>query len=209
MIDFDTASKILKLASIWAFMIFAVAGLALAQDSNRAGVVVRLSDDEVETKCVVFEEEQITGYEALRRSGLPVLAGFDAQGGTVCQISDVGCPADNCFCQCKGGPECTYWSYWHRLDESWQYALVGATAFQVSDKDVEGWSWGPGSVSQAIEPPDLTFDDICESTLEAPSSNQDSEISAPINWLQYVFFGAILGLLAVSLIVVKIRGRNQ
>ncbi len=209
MISSYSVVKVLKLASIWALLILIGQGQVLAQDPNRVAVVVRMSDDQVVTQCVAFEEEQISGYDALRRSDLPVLAGFDAQGGTICQISDQGCPAEDCFCQCKGGPECIYWSYWHQQDESWQYAQVGATAYKVNDKDVEGWSWGPGTVAKAIEPPGVTFDEVCDSTVAVLNVSQDTEENAQNNWLQYVLFTVVLGFLAASLIYRRIRGGSQ
>lgn len=183
-------------------------GLLQAQESNRVAVVVRLGDDEEAARCVAFDEDHISGYDALRRSGFAVVAGFDAQGGTVCQIDGVGCPADDCFCQCKGGSECIYWSYWHQVNESWDYANLGATTYKVSDKQVEGWSWGPGTVSQAIEPPEVTFEEVCDSP-DSNASIAPSEKGANSgNWLQYILFGAILGLFALALVFSQIRSNR-
>lgn len=182
--------------------------LSQAQDSNHVAVVVRLDEEEVVTQCVAFDEEQISGYDALRRSGLSVVAGFDAQGGTMCQIDGVGCPADNCFCQCKGGQDCIYWSYWHQVGDSWEYARVGATTYKVSDKDVEGWSWGPGTISQANEPPKVTFEAVCDSPESSEAAVPTEEGASSDFWLQYVLFGGILGLFALALVFNQIR-RNR
>ncbi len=179
-----------------------------AQDPNHVAVVVRFDEETVISKCVAFDEEQISGYDALRRSGLSVIAGFDAQGGTMCQIDGVGCPADNCFCRCKGGQDCIYWSYWHQVGDSWEYARVGATTYRVGDKQVEGWSWGPGTISQAVEPPKVTFEEVCDSLERGEVAAPTEESTLPGGWLQYALFGGILGLFALALVYSQIRRDN-
>ena len=179
--------------------------LAQAQDPNRAVVVVRLNDSEVATMCVAFSEDQISGYEALQRSGLQIAADFDARGGTVCQIGGVGCPADDCFCQCQGGPDCVYWSYWHQNENSWEYAKLGASAYKVSDKSIEGWSWGPGSISQAKEPPQVSFDEVCDSRASVVNLPESGIGGITGSWPQFVLFGAVLGIFALALVYSQIR----
>lgn len=131
-----------------------------AQVENRAGLVVRFDDGQVETRCISFGEEQISGYELLQRAALELEGEEAGAGVTVCRIEDVGCPASNCFCQCQGDP-CQYWSYWHLQDGEWRYSVAGASIYEVGHGDVEGWSWGPGSVSDAVAPPVIDFDEIC------------------------------------------------
>lgn len=147
----------------------ALLGLALllgnasgrAADDNRVALVVSLGDGETTTRCVSFPEESISGYEALQRSGLAFETEVQAGGAAVCSIEGRGCPADNCFCSCPGGTDCLYWSYWHQIDGEWVYSVAGAGLYRVSDGAVEGWVWGPGSVSQAPPPPDVSFADVC------------------------------------------------
>ena len=179
--------------------------LVRAQDPNRVAVIVRLDDNEVATQCVAFSEDQISGYEALQRSGLQIAADFDARGGTVCQIDDVGCPADDCFCQCQGGPDCVYWSYWHQNDSSWEYARLGASTYKVSDKSIEGWSWGPGSLSQAKEPPLVSFDELCDSPAADVSLSESGMNGITGSWLQFALFGVVLGMFALALVYRQIR----
>lgn len=133
-----------------------------AQDQNQAALVVRFGDGNVEKRCVEFDESQISGYELLTRSGLPVELDAQGLGALVCRIGDVGCPADDCLCQCSGGGECRYWSYWQRAGGGWQYSQIGASNRMLGDGEIDGWSWGPGNVNEAIAPPDLTFDDVCQ-----------------------------------------------
>lgn len=150
-------------------LMVALLGLALllssassrAAGDNRVALVVSLGDGETATRCVSFPEESITGYEALQRSGLAFETEVQAGGAAVCSIEGRGCPADNCFCSCPGGTDCLYWSYWHQIDGEWIYSVAGAGLYRVSDGAVEGWVWGPGSVSQAPPPPDVSFADVC------------------------------------------------
>jgi hypothetical protein len=103
-----------------ALLLVAAAGVRppiRADEPNQAGLVAQLSSGEVVTRCIAFEEDEISGAELLTRSGLEVVidpASF--MGVTVCRIEGVGCdhPAEPCFCQCMGGGTCTYWNYYFR-----------------------------------------------------------------------------------------------
>lgn len=136
---------------------------------NRAALVLRLGEERVESRCVSFAEESISGYELLRRSGLDLEVQEVGMGVKLCRVDDVGCPAGNCFCECRGEP-CTYWSYWHWNEGEWQYSVAGASSYAVSDGALEGWSWGPGTPSEAIAPPQLSFDDVCNAPAVAPTA---------------------------------------
>jgi len=133
-----------------------------AQDGNRVGIVVDFGE-ETTTACVAFAEPEISGYEALVRSGLALEVNQQAGGAAVCRIEATGCAADDCFCACQG-QDCVYWAYWHQVDGAWQYAVIGASQSRVGNGDVDGWVWGPGSVTEAPPPPDVSFDDICGAT---------------------------------------------
>jgi hypothetical protein len=113
---------------------------------QRAGLVVDFGEGNFITRCVTFSEPEISGYEALTRSGLDIAA----SGGAVCSIAETGCPADDCFCAIPD-----YWSYWHFLEGTWQYSGSGAQGYTVGDGDIEGWSW------EGEPPPTLSFDQIC------------------------------------------------
>lgn len=133
---------------------------AQSESENQAALVIRSGDEQVDTYCVAFSEPEVSGYELLQRAGRDTVISDAGLGITVCRLDEVGCPAGNCFCQCKGDP-CVYWSYWHQQDGEWQYAVVGASTYMVQPGAIEGWSWGPGSVTEAIAPPSLTFADVC------------------------------------------------
>jgi hypothetical protein len=150
------AILIVALATLWSMP----PGMR-AQSGNQAALVIRHGQNDVRTACVKFDEPRISGYELLQKSGFDLQIGVQGLGSLVCSINDTGCPASDCLCQCKGGGECIYWSYWHRLDDSWQYSQGGASLYMVAPGEVEGWSWGPGAVNQAVPPPDISFDEVC------------------------------------------------
>lgn len=141
-----------------------------AQDANQAALVVRFGDGNVQTRCVSFDEPQISGYDLLLRSGLDVTADVQGAGALVCAIDGAGCPASNCLCQCQGGGDCIYWSYWLQNGGQWQYSQGGASMVQVQPGAVQGWSWGPGAVNEAIAPPPTAFEDVCQAPVTATSA---------------------------------------
>lgn len=192
-----TFRKLFPIILIGLVLAYLVPQLA-AQEPNRAALVVRLEDGSVQTSCVEFPEAQITGYELLQRSGLDVTVDVQGMGALVCNIEGSGCPANDCLCQCRGGGECQYWSYWHQLDGEWLYSRAGAMAYPVLDGAVEGWSWGPGAVADAVTPPDTTFASVCQA---APGQTSGTAVLAAdkgvgedtaVAWLPYLLFTFIL-----------------
>jgi len=142
-----------------------------AQGPNQVALIVQYADGSISTHCVSFETAQITGLEALQQTGLDVVYEGGALGARVCKIGPVGCdlPGD-CFCLCKG-TECLYWSYWHLVEGTWQYAIVGAASYQVQPGGVEGWSWGIGTPNRAPQPPLISFEEVCPtSSAAAPTA---------------------------------------
>ncbi len=111
-------------------------GQGQGQGTNQVGVVIRFGDGSLVTRCVAFSEPQISGYEALSRTGLNIVAAFDSgQGAAVCGIENTGCPVESCLtCDIPN-----YWSYWHLSDGSWSYSPLGSSNYFVHHHDVEGW----------------------------------------------------------------------
>jgi hypothetical protein len=115
------------------------------QTANHAGLVIVFPKGRVETRCIEFTGDSITGTELLQQSGLPIVfAGFGGLGGGVCRIDDVGCsdPGD-CFCQCQGA-NCAYWSYFALDGGAWRYLSLGPAQHHVHDGDEDAWVWGNG-----------------------------------------------------------------
>ncbi|MDW8269952.1 MAG: hypothetical protein RMN24_12385, partial [Anaerolineae bacterium] len=75
-----------------------------AQGPNKAGLVVRFGNGNALARCVSFDEQRITGWDLLQRSGLFVIGEPDLMGMAVCKIGDPynqdGCdyPREDCFC---------------------------------------------------------------------------------------------------------------
>jgi hypothetical protein len=141
---------------------------AFGQETNRAGLVIVHGDGAAVSRCVAFESDSISGYELLTQSGLDVNVEASGMGATICRLDGEGCnsPRESCFCQCQGGAECLYWSYWQAGDDEWRYSNLGASNSRVTDGAVEGWVWGEGQAQSKMLLPDLTFADICPQTTE-------------------------------------------
>lgn len=144
---------------VWGVLAFTSSPLH-AQGPHRAGLVVQFGDGAVVTRCISFSEDEISGEELLRRSGLTVLFDYTSGlGARVCKIESEGCdvPAEDCWCRCQGMP-CQYWAYFYVSDGVWRYSGLGGSNRTVYDGDIEGWVWGDGRTT----PPLFSLDDICE-----------------------------------------------
>ncbi|MGQ9599727.1 MAG: hypothetical protein ACUVWZ_09945, partial [Anaerolineae bacterium] len=126
---------------------------AKAQGENRVGLVVQFSNGSYLSRCILFSESRISGYDVLLRSGLEL--GVSVEGGMgvfICSIGGIGCPVTNCMCDYPPN----YWSYWHLVNGEWVYSQMGASGHMINHGDVEGWSWGAGS-----PPVVIPFEQIC------------------------------------------------
>ena len=146
-------------------------GLAWAGEPNHAGLVVQFGGGQIETRCVEFTEQEITGADLLNRSGLNAIVDpSSGLGITVCRIEGQGCdyPAEACFCQCSGSGPCAYWNYFYREpgQDSWTYAPLGALRHKVTSGSIEAWLWGNGTPPPAA---DLSFDAVCPSPTPSPT----------------------------------------
>ncbi|MCB0034314.1 MAG: hypothetical protein KDE51_09855 [Anaerolineales bacterium] len=180
---------------------------------HQAGLVIDHGDGRVDTHCVAFAEEEISGAELLQRSGVPlVIGGGGGMGAAVCSLADTGCPADDCFCDCPGGADCVYWSYWLLREGEWRYAAIGANGSKVRHGDVQGWVWGPGTVTEATPPLSTSIDQICEGVVpvvdnSAAVAETNETTSFPLT--TYIGFGALLLTLGLVLVVVRRRTQQQ
>ena len=148
-------------------------GATMADEPNQAGLIIEFGDGHVETRCIPFDEEEITGADLLLTySGLDMV--IDASSGmgiTVCQLEGEGCayPSEHCFCQCMGGGECAYWNYFYREPGSseWTYSALGAVLRKVRHGSVEAWVWGNGTTPPSFEG---SFASICAAPTEEPAA---------------------------------------
>lgn len=139
-----------------------------AQTTNRAGLVLLGSDGIVQTYCVAFAENTISGVELVQRAKLPLIVQPSGNNAAVCKIGNDGCdfPAEDCFCRFGGGQRGEYWAFWQLNDAAWKYAQLGAGAARVKNGDVNGWAWGAGESGSGLQPPVRTFEQICEQETE-------------------------------------------
>lgn len=151
--------------NLWWLSIFCALAAALGMDQiqpasaqssgpNRAALVVAFGDGSVESRCVEFSTETITGLEALQAVGLSLEVDYNSVGAAVCKIGNVGCPADDCFCDSPPN----FWSYWHLVDGSWVFSQIGSGMHNLRNGDVDGWIWGVG---QSNPPPPASFEQVC------------------------------------------------
>lgn len=200
---------------------------AWADGPNQAGLVVRFADGRVVTRCLSFPEPEITGEEALRRSGLAVVLDHSsAMGAAVCKIEADGCdPArgEECFCKCQGR-DCQYWAYFEgKEDGSWFYLDVGVSGHKVRHGSMEGWAWTKGTAEEeaAVTPPRLTFAEVCapaatatvtlaeageEAVLEATPTGTQAGGAPGREVAAFVSLAALLCLAGVA-VVLRRRGK--
>jgi hypothetical protein len=150
-----------------------------AQTTNRAGLVLLGSDGNVQTYCVAFVENTISGVELVQRAKLPLIVQPSGNNAAVCKIGDDGCdfPAEDCFCRFGGGQHGEYWAFWQLRDAAWEYAQLGAGAARVKNGDVNGWAWSSGESGSGLQPPVRTFEQICEQ--ETRNEEQGTQEALP------------------------------
>jgi hypothetical protein len=125
------------------------------QAAHHAGLVIVFPNARIESRCIAFSGDTITGAELLRESGLPIVfANFGgALGAGVCRIDDVGCrDPGNCFCQCQGA-DCAFWSYFKLDGTVWRYENLGPANHRLHDGDTDAWVWGSGHAGPGDAPP--------------------------------------------------------
>jgi len=171
-----TAVGLLFIAGVLALLVASVdpAAQAMAQGSQKVGLVVKFGDGTVFTDCIDYTGPGMTGEDVLDGSGLSLVKDLSyGLGAAICKIQQDGCnyPQEHCFCQCEGAA-CEYWAYYH-LDQQkgeWVYSGMGASWNTVQAGDVEGWAWGNGEVGGSdVEPPLATFEELCGPPTATPT----------------------------------------
>jgi hypothetical protein len=135
----------------------------LASADGEAGLVIHWGDGRVDTHCVAFSGDSISGDALLERAGYDI----NQFSGLVCAIDNVGCQHsgsfDSCTCGCQGGgDDCTYWGFFQQpYGAGWHYSALGAFSARSDDGDLQGWKWGEGGPASAPAPPATTFEAVC------------------------------------------------
>ncbi len=168
---------LLLLLTVFAFVVASAgpATRALAQGTQRVGLVVKFSDGSVFTDCIDYTGPGMTGEDVLDQSGLSLVKDFSygGLGAAICKIEHDGCnyPRQHCFCQCSGNGPCKYWAYFYLNQQEgvWVYSGMGASGHTVQAGDVEGWAWGNGEVGGSdVEPPLISFEELCPAPTATP-----------------------------------------
>jgi hypothetical protein len=105
--------------------------LSKMPEKNYSAIVIDPGDGEVQTACVSFEEESITGFDLLEKSGFDYQTNQD---GFLNSIMDISNPEG----------ETNYWSYWYWDGREWQFQNTGASNTRVLSGSIELWhftSW--------------------------------------------------------------------
>lgn len=134
-----------------------------------ASIVVRMPDGSESSRCVAMPEAEVSGLQVLRLSGLPIVTkDFGGSlGSAVCQINGQG--NDSPDCPGSAG----HWHYWHLVDGTWEESQVGAGAYTVHARAVEGWAWASGT--KAIPPASKPSGD-CEPLIAQGKSSEPASV---------------------------------
>lgn len=138
---------------------------------NSMRVVVQFENGTEVVKSVDFPEAQISGLEALQRSGLALIT---TPAGAVCSIDGQGCPADKCFTCSPGGK---FWAYWRWIDGHWVPSNVGAAQARVGNGAIDGWRW----TNDLSAPPPPVYQAAANRALAWLQAQQQPDGSFPTN----------------------------
>jgi len=132
-----------------------------------------LNPSDERTYCVSFESDSLSGIEALRSTGLPLITkSSGSYGELVCKIGDVGTDASDC-----PASDQSYWAYWHLQDGRWAYSGLGAWSFRLRCGAVDGWTWYPQG--KGAPPSSTTFSACPAGSCPSPGATAPKAQSAP------------------------------
>jgi hypothetical protein len=122
--------------------------LAAQESTKQVGLVISFPDG-TEHLEVVTVPVAATMFDVLKVAQINLASAESDFGPAVCGIDNVGCPADNCFCDSDH-----FWAYYH-LDpatNAWQASAQGVGAYVPADGSVEGLVWS--GVDASFDPTD-------------------------------------------------------
>lgn len=189
------------------------AGVAQAQGTRHAGLVVQFERKPARTYCVEFTEDSISGLQLIERTGLQV-ALQDYGGGNiaVCAIDGEGCdyPRASCWCRCADLNDCTIWGF-YRLDArgAWTFSQKGAAITEVRDGDVHGWRFAKSTPTGGAPPDATTLQKVCATGTRIQAGGVAARASerARAPWAPLIVLAIVMGALAV--LAMRERRRRQ
>lgn len=182
-LDFQCATFASRVGVAATVTLLALLVPLVAKADGEAGILIQ-NGNEVTTYCVAFEGDSISGEQALRAAGRT----FEQFGGgarTLCAIDNVGCfdPSsfNGCFCQCPGGPDCTYWAFFVQPygQGYWTYSTAAFNTARLRDGDMHAYKWGEGSPNSAPSPVGVSFEQVCGHAPRGGVEPPPAETTAP------------------------------
>lgn len=206
-----------------ALALLAFPGVNAQETVHHAGLVIRYDDGATTYAVVPFEEDDISGMELLRRSGVSLVSiEFGGLGEGVCSIGETGCSVADCrsrMCQ-SASRDSPYWRYFRQVAPGdWTALPLGASNTRVEDGQIDGWSWTP----DLPDLPALTLDDLASqagvtdlnragSSAVSRTFNADGELVEETNETRddlAVYAGAVVLLVVMGGFVVFVFHRSR
>ncbi|MCJ7811273.1 MAG: PEP-CTERM sorting domain-containing protein [Dehalococcoidia bacterium] len=149
-----------------ATLLLVPAATVYGQDTGTVAQLVEFPGGELKPFCRDLETptDNIT---ALKATGLDLAIKDWGWGLTLCAIEGLGCPEDNCWCECPL-PECKQWTFfrWSAANRAWE--TTEDTTIQAGD--VVAWLWTeldttvdyPWPPAETPSLQNVTLNKICE-----------------------------------------------
>lgn len=188
-----------------------VANPLAADESSMAGLVVDYGNGTLTYAVVPLPEDEMSGMDLLRRSGLSLVSiEFGGLGDGVCSIEEHGCGVGDCRRLCQtSDPNSPFWHYYVLSNEGeWEFQPRGASSSKVVPGQVDGWSWTgdqPGL-------PQIDFAEVLElavagdDSAEAAFTTYDASGQVLVKtdddppWLEYGAAGALAAAIAALML---------
>lgn len=133
------------------------AASSVVEAANQAGVVIQNSTGQVITRCVEFEETNLSAVELLKRSGFKHVTQSSAGETTLCFLHDDG--SADCAPQAQGWR----WNLFAREGDGWTLLSPTLSAASLAPGALIAFTFGP----EGALPPNRTFADVCGITRRA------------------------------------------
>ena len=173
--------RVAAIASAMAAVMLLPAATLYGQDVGTVAQLVEFPGGELRPLCRDLETptDNIT---ALKATGLDLGIKDWGWGLTLCAIEGLGCPEDQCFCECPL-PDCTQWTFfrWNVAKQAWETSED--TTIQAGD--IVAWLWTqldttadypwPPAETPSLE--NVTLNKICE--LEEEQRFQEEFVPEP------------------------------
>lgn len=165
-------SFVALLAAVFLVAFSAGGALAAEEGPKQIGLVITFPDG-AEHLEVVTVPADATMFDALKAASIALASADSGFGPAVCGINQVGCPAENCFCD-----KDHFWAYYH-LDPAttqWQASAQGVDAYTPASGAVEGmvWSGMDASFMPTDQPKVHTFQELSSSAPQSlPKTGND------------------------------------